>query len=70
MLLPRTCALLGDTSGRRDTCNSPSTLSLTFLYDCFQSVAIIFSDRLLQEKLSILYLPMGKAKNKYNIINE
>lgn len=70
MFLPPTCALLGGTSGRRDTCNSPSTLFLTFLYDCFQSVAIIFSDRLLHEKLPILYLPTGEAKNKYNIINE
>lgn len=68
MFLPPTCALLGGTSGRWDTCNSPSTLFLTFLYDCFQSVAIIFSDRLLQEKLPILYLPTGEAKNKYNVM--
>lgn len=52
MSLPPTRALLGGTRGRWDTCNSSSALSLTFLYDCFQSVAIIFSDRLLQEKLS------------------
>lgn len=70
MSLPRTCALLSGTSERWDTCNSPSTLSLTLLCDCFQSVAIIFSDRFLQEKLSTLYLPIGEAKNKYNIINE
>lgn len=40
--LPLISALLGDSSGIWDTCNSSSTLSLTFLYDCFQSVVIIF----------------------------
>lgn len=65
MSLPRTSALLGGTSGRWDTCISPSTLgtlSLTFLYDCFQSVAIIFSEDFFKKNYQYYICPLGKLK--------
>lgn len=68
---PPIYALLGGTSGTWDTCNSPSTQSLTCLnIDSFQSVAIIFRTDYFKKNYHVLYLSIGEAKTKYNIINE
>lgn len=71
MSLPPIYALLGGTSGKWDTCNSPSTQSLMCLnIDSFQSVTIIFRTDYFKKNYHVLYLSIGEAKTKYNLINE
>lgn len=62
MFLPPTCALLGGTSGRRDTCNSPSTLFLTFC----MTVSRVWQSFLVTDFFTKNYqyyiCPLGKLK--------